>query len=79
MKKDYSSEYDKNYLSFEKISCKKIKDIIGYTCEGFDGDHCFKIHAIIFEDKTKFFVEGEHDLPYITVDEKTDATIKSVS
>ena len=60
MKQDYL--YDNNFLSFTKISGKKIKDIIGHISTEF-GDPIFKIYAIIFEDGTKFFVEGEHDCP----------------
>lgn len=75
MKQDYL--YDNNFLSFTKISGKKIKDIIGNISTEFDP--LFKIYAIIFEDGTKFFVEGEHDCPYITVNEETDKIINAIN
>ena len=78
MTENYLSEYDRGFLSFEKISGKKIKDIIGHISTEL-GDSCFKIYAIVFEDGTKFFVEGEHDFPYITVDERTNTIIEGLS
>ena len=76
MKKDYL--YDHHFLSFEKISGKKLKDAVGHISTEL-GDPIFKIYAIIFEDGTKFFVEGEHDCPYITVDEGTDKIINVIN
>ena len=76
MKKDYS--YDEYHLSFKKISGKNIKDIVGNISEEF-GDPAFKIYAIIFEDGTIFYVEGEHNCPYITVDEETDKIINAIN
>ena len=76
MKQDYL--YDHNFLSFKKISGKKIKDVVGHISTEF-GDPLFKIYAIIFEDGTKFFVECGHDCPYITVDEETDKIINTIN
>ena len=42
----------------------KVKDIYGYVSHEF-GDAVFKITRIVTENGKSFYVEGEHDLPYI--------------
>jgi len=53
--------------SLSLLAGKQIKDVAGYISAAF-GRHTlvFKISYILFEDGSKLYVEGEHDIPYIT-------------
>jgi len=74
MKKDFLfNETENLYLSYQKLSGKKIKDIVGYVSTEL-GDVAFKLSKVIFEDGTEQYVEGEHDFPYMTDD--SDETTK---
>jgi len=52
--------------SLSLLAGKQIKDVAGYISAAF-GRHTlvFKISYILFEDGSKLYVEGEHDIPYI--------------
>ena len=45
---------------------KRVTEIEGYLSSEF-GDPVFKIVQIVFEDGSKLWAEGEHDMPYIPV------------
>jgi hypothetical protein len=63
--------YDENnttFFSLTKLTGKKIADITGYPSDPFGEAPIFKLFQIIFEDGTSSFVEGEHDVPYISGD-----------
>ena len=65
LEKQYAADDGSEFhLSFNKISKKKIKDMIGYVSTEY-GDPTFQISYILFEDGSKQYVEGEHDFPYL--------------
>lgn len=66
----FLSDSDKDYFSLSKFVGKKVVDVIGYCSDPFGGVPLFKITQIIFEDGSKVFVEGEHDVPYLPSDNK---------
>ena len=80
MKKDYLYNAKDSYtLSYSKLCGKKIKDILGYVSNEFDAP-TFKISKIILEDDTEQWVEGEHDIPYLTdYDERTANLLKEIN
>lgn len=45
---------------------KRIVEIEGYPSNEF-GDPVFKIVQVVFDDGSKLWVEGEHDMPYIPI------------
>lgn len=52
--------------SLPTILGKEIEDISGYVSAEYGEETLvFKISRIIFKDGTAFYVEGEHDMPYI--------------
>lgn len=51
------------YLSLNKLTGQKVKDIYGYI--DTEGDPVFLMTRLILEDGTDFSVEGEHDRPYL--------------
>lgn len=60
------SDDDNFYISLTKLTGLKIKDIEGYFIKEW-GDVTFKISRIRFEDDQTCYVEGEHDLPYLSL------------
>ena len=58
----YRYEKEDFFLSYTKLTGKKIKDILGYVTEC--GDPIFNICRIVFEDDTSVSVGGEHDIAY---------------
>lgn len=52
-----------------KVLGSKVKSISGYVSREF-GDPVFKISSIELEDGRTKFVEGEHDFPYVCVDDE---------
>lgn len=56
-----TSDYE---IGLTKLIGKKVKEIHGYLTTEFD-DPVFKMTEIEFEDKTKVYCGGEHDMPYI--------------
>ncbi len=64
-------EYEKSLMAIEG---KKIVDVAGYVSAEYDEDTLvFKLTRILFEDGTWENVEGEHDMPYIPNEERTQA------
>ena len=61
---DVRAEGSTYEISLSKLMGKKIKDIHGYISNEF-GDPSFKLTKVLLEDDTYFWVEGEHDFPYI--------------
>lgn len=59
----------KSLISLNKLLGSKIKDVLGYVTMEF-GDPTFKLSRVILEDDNELWVEGEHDLPYLTEGEK---------
>lgn len=53
------------YVSFSKLVGQEIKEITGYITKEF-GDATFKLSKIVMADGTSYYVEGEHDMPYLT-------------
>ena len=68
----YLHEGSDYILSYAKISGKKPVDVLGYVSLEFD-EPVFKISRILFDDGSEQYVEGEHDLPYMT-DESEEST-----
>lgn len=61
---DVIFDKDPYHLSLSKITGKKIKDIeVGVSTEFIDP--VLQILGIYFEDGTKLWCGGEHDLPYL--------------
>lgn len=52
-------------ISLAKLTGKSIKDIYGYISTEFD-EPTFKLTKVLLDDDTYFWVEGEHDFPYLT-------------
>lgn len=76
-KNEYLSECSDYLLSYNKVSGKKIKDLIGYISTEFN-DPIFKIVNIIFEDNTSESVGGEHDIAYINSNNKIDNLLEEL-
>lgn len=76
-KNEYLSECSDYLLSYNKVSGKKIKDLIGYISTEFN-DPIFKIVNILFEDNTSESVGGEHDIAYINSNNKIDNLLEEL-
>lgn len=63
----YKSDVSAYALSYKKISGKTPVDILGWA-GGEEGE--FVISKIVFDDRSEVFVEGEHDHPYFTPQDK---------
>lgn len=61
--KEAGSDYR---ISLVKLTGLKIVDIVGTLTNEF-GEPVFQLCDIVFEDNTEADVEGEHDLPYLTI------------
>lgn len=56
-----------NYtISLVKLTGQAIADVEGYLSEGF-GDTSFKLTHIVMANGSRIDVEGEHDLPYLSL------------
>lgn len=64
-KADVAVEGSDYEISLVKLVNQPIKDVTGHLTTEF-GDPVFKMCEIVFEDGTKLFCEGEHDIPYFT-------------
>jgi len=57
--------------SLEDITGLKVVGVMGYPSAEFGTDvMTFQIHSIVLENGTHLFVEGEHDYPYISSDNR---------
>ena len=72
MSNDAKVEGSTYLLSLVKITGKAIKDIHGYVTDPYDVAPTFKLIHVILEDDTSFYVEGEHDFPYLVDTDKYD-------
>jgi hypothetical protein len=61
----YRAEGEDFYVSFNKATGKKIKDIYGYFSDPFGGGTSFGMSRIVFEDDSITWVDGEHDWAYV--------------
>jgi hypothetical protein len=60
-------------LDLEKVFGKKVKRIEGSVSSEFGRDTLvFQLSCIVFEDDSKEFIEGEHDMPYIPGDNRAE-------
>lgn len=77
--KDVQSEVDNDggWISLEKVVGKKIKEVQGYLSSEF-GDPVFQLFRIYFEDGSSCFVEGEHDMPYLSGLDVSDEEIEAI-
>jgi hypothetical protein len=62
--KDQTKPYD-NEIDLEVLTDSPIVRVVGYIANEF-GDPSFKVTRIITQDGQSFYVEGEHDFPYLT-------------
>lgn len=53
-------------FSLSKFVGKKVVDILGYPADPFGGIPLFKINQIVFDDDSTVWVEGEHDVAYLS-------------
>jgi hypothetical protein len=56
-------------LSLSSIVGKPVKDLYGHISNGF-GTPVFDVSRVVFEDGTEIYLEGEHDIAYISANEK---------
>lgn len=82
--KDFLADGSGWQLSLNKLTGKKIVDVIGYpSCPFDENTPVFKICEVVFEDGTTVNVEGEHDTPYIPADDglnnMDEKTLKKLS
>lgn len=69
-KKDFLQDGSDWLFSLNKLTGRKVVDVIGYPSDPFGGVPLFKVSQIVFEDGTTISIEGEHDVPYIPSDDK---------
>lgn len=76
---DCRFEDSTHLLSLSKIYDKKIKDLVGFISQPFDeGTFIFEISKVVFEDGSDEWLDGEHELAFIPMDDANEKTFKKL-
>lgn len=62
--KDQTKPFD-HEMDLEVLTGSPVVRVVGYIVNEF-GDPAFKVTRLITQDGQSFYVEGEHDFPYLT-------------
>lgn len=57
-------------MTLEEILGSKVREVDCYVASPFDGVPVIRLSKIVLEDGRSFFIEGEHDTPYIPISSK---------